>query len=227
MKYAYDLHIHSVLSPCADVLMTPHNIFNMANIKGLDIIAVTDHNSCLQLKVLEEISKSYDILFIPGIEVTVKEDFDVLCYFKTVDDALRFDQLLDTYKRKETYDQDLYGMQELTNIYDEVIELYPYLLTHKLDITFESLQDLLKSFEHIIVFAHIDRPFRSGIAYVDKTRNKAIIEYKHKKPSDIHAKWIHNSDAHQIVDILERTEKNMIDLEHLDIDCFFKVLNDE
>lgn len=227
MRYAYDLHIHSVLSPCADVLMTPHNIFNMANIKGLDIIAVTDHNSCLQLKVLDEISNSYDILFIPGIEITVKEDFDVLCYFKTVDDAIRFDQQLDAYKVKETYDIDLFGMQEITNIYDETIDLYPYLLTNKLDITIESLQDLLKPFEHILIFAHIDRPFRSGIAYIDKLKEKVIIEYKHKKPDDIHAKWVHNSDAHQIVDILERTEKNMIDLDKLDIDCFFKVFNHE
>jgi PHP family Zn ribbon phosphoesterase len=227
MKYAYDLHIHSVLSPCADVLMTPHNIFNMANIKGLNIIAVTDHNSCLQLKVLEEISKSYDMLFIPGIEVTVKEDFDVLCYFKTVDDAIKFDQQLDVYKIKETYDTDLFGMQEITNIYDETIDLYPYLLTNKLDITFESLQGLLKPFEHILVFAHIDRPFRSGIAHIDKIKDKTIIEYKHKKPEDIHGRWVYNSDAHQIVDILERTEKNMIDLDKLDIDCFFRVFNDE
>ena len=41
----YDLHIHSCLSPCADDSMTPHNICNMAKIKGLDLIAVTDHNS--------------------------------------------------------------------------------------------------------------------------------------------------------------------------------------
>jgi len=58
MKFFYDLHIHSVLSPCADRLMTPNNIFNMANLKGLNIIAVTDHNSMKQLPVLSEIAES-------------------------------------------------------------------------------------------------------------------------------------------------------------------------
>ena len=40
-----DLHMHSCLSPCADDDMTPANICGMAHIKGLDAIAVTDHNT--------------------------------------------------------------------------------------------------------------------------------------------------------------------------------------
>lgn len=227
MKYHYDLHIHSVLSPCADVLMTPHNIFNMANIKGLDIIAVTDHNSCMQLKICEEISKSYDMLFIPGIEVTVKEDFDVLCYFKTVDDALQFDQLLEPFKLKETYDIDLFGEQEITNIYDEVIDTYPYLLTHSLDISFNKLQEIINDFEHIMIFAHIDRAYRSGVKYINQLGGKPTIEYKHHQLKDIDAVYVHNSDAHQIVDILERTDKNVIDLKALNIDDLFRYFNYE
>ena len=46
MKYYYDLHLHSCLSPCGDDDMTPANIAGMAAVIGLDVIAVTDHNSC-------------------------------------------------------------------------------------------------------------------------------------------------------------------------------------
>lgn len=224
MKYAYDLHIHSVLSPCADVLMTPHNIFNMAKIKGLDIIAVTDHNSCKQLEICNEISKSYDMLFIPGIEVTVKENFDVLCYFKTLSDALSFDQKLEPYKVKETYDVDLYGNQEITNIYDEIIDNYPYLLTHPIDITILELKEILKAYEHLLVFAHIDRKFRSGINYLDQV-NVAAVEYKFQKPDDNKHIYLFNSDAHQIIDLLEKTDQNTIEIENLDIDHFFRYFN--
>ena len=49
MKLAADLHIHSCISPCADMSMTPNNVVNMAYLKGLDVIAVADHNSARNL----------------------------------------------------------------------------------------------------------------------------------------------------------------------------------
>ena len=75
MKYYYDLHIHTCLSPCGDVLMTPNNILNMAYLKGLNIIAITDHNSTLQLPSIMELAQSYDILVIPGVEVETIEKY--------------------------------------------------------------------------------------------------------------------------------------------------------
>ena len=51
-KKYYDLHIHSCLSPCADNDMTPSNIAGMASLKGLDIIALTDHNTIKELSRL-------------------------------------------------------------------------------------------------------------------------------------------------------------------------------
>ena len=87
--------MHSVLSPCADELMTPNNILNMAMLKKIDFLAITDHNTTKQLKVIEELEDSYDFIFIPGVEVTVKENFDVLCFFKSFKDALFFDKYLE------------------------------------------------------------------------------------------------------------------------------------
>jgi predicted metal-dependent phosphoesterase TrpH len=59
MKYYYDLHIHTVLSPCADVLMTPNNLWNMVSLKGLDFVAFVDHNCARQLPMLAKIGESY------------------------------------------------------------------------------------------------------------------------------------------------------------------------
>ena len=47
MMLYYDFHIHSALSPCGDADMTPNNIVGMASIKGLDAIAVSDHNTVI------------------------------------------------------------------------------------------------------------------------------------------------------------------------------------
>lgn len=220
MTYPYDLHIHSVLSPCADILMTPNNIFNMANLKGLKILSVTDHNSLKQLLVCEELSKSYDMLFIPGVEITVKEDFDVLCYFKYVEDALKVDKILERYVTKELYDVDKFGEQIICDINDDFIAYYPYLLSAPIDLSIYELIDLLKPFKHVMIYAHIDRDFRSGSAYINKLPLDGV-EYRFKEV--IHNTYsFYSSDAHQIIDIAEVTSKNQIALDEFSIDAFFR-----
>jgi len=87
----YDLHIHSCLSPCGDNDMTPANIVGMSMIKQLDVIAVTDHNSCKNVPYVLEMAKEYNILAIPGMELSTTEDIHVLCLFRTLKDSLEFD----------------------------------------------------------------------------------------------------------------------------------------
>ena len=69
MKFFYDFHIHSDLSPCGDKDMTPNNIVKMAYIKGLNMIAVTDHNTIENYKAIEYVARELDILVVPGIEI--------------------------------------------------------------------------------------------------------------------------------------------------------------
>ena len=64
-------------------------------LKGVDLVSITDHNSTKQLRLIEDLQESYDFLLIPGVEVTVKENFDVLCYFRTFNDAIIFDKFLE------------------------------------------------------------------------------------------------------------------------------------
>lgn len=223
MIYYYDLHIHSVLSPCADILMTPNNILNMAMLKQLDIIAITDHNSLKQTPILNDISKSYDMLYIPGVEVTVKEGFDVLIYLKNIEDAMSLDQFLSNFIVHQDVDLNKYNIQTICDINDETESIYPYLLSGPLMLTFEDLLHYLSSMEHLIFYAHVDRYIDKVIDFVKKYPCDGV-EYKHKICFE-NMNYIMNSDAHQIIDILERTEHNQIDLQHLDIDCFFKVFN--
>ena len=43
--FKYDFHVHSCLSPCAENDMTPANIAGLASLLGLEIVALTDHNT--------------------------------------------------------------------------------------------------------------------------------------------------------------------------------------
>ena len=96
MKLRYDLHIHSALSPCGDADMTPNNIAGMAAIKGLQIVALTDHNSAKNCPAFFEACKRQGIIAVAGMELSTAEDIHVVCLFETLDDALKFDEFVYT-----------------------------------------------------------------------------------------------------------------------------------
>ena len=87
----YDLHIHSCLSPCGSDDMTPYNIAGMAALKGLDVIAVTDHNSCKNCPAVLAAAKEYGILAVPGMEINTSEEVHAVCLFKSQEKAMEFD----------------------------------------------------------------------------------------------------------------------------------------
>ena len=89
MSFSYDLHIHTCLSPCGDDQMTPPNIANMATLLGLDLIAITDHNTTRNAAAVMEAAKLFHLplTVIPGIEVTTAEEIHVVCLFPTLPDA--------------------------------------------------------------------------------------------------------------------------------------------
>ena len=88
MKIAVDLHIHSCVSPCADMDMTPNNLVTMAYLKGLDAIAVSDHNTAKNLPACKAVADARGILLVPAIEVESREEVHVLCYFTSVEAAV-------------------------------------------------------------------------------------------------------------------------------------------
>lgn len=90
-KYYYDLHIHSCLSPCADNDMTPCNIAGMAAIKGLNIVALTDHNSTKNCRAFFTAAKRHGIIAVAGMELTTAEDVHIVCLFPTLEAAENFD----------------------------------------------------------------------------------------------------------------------------------------
>ena len=77
-RYYYDLHIHSCLSPCGDDDNTPNNIAGMASLCGLNIVALTDHNTTANCPAFFEAAKRYGIIPIAGMELTTSEDIHIV-----------------------------------------------------------------------------------------------------------------------------------------------------
>ena len=209
--------------------MTPNNILNMSMLKEVDILAVTDHNSTKQLRVLEELQESYNFLFIPGVEVTVLENFDVLCYFRSFNDAVKFDKYLELHLNGEwgIFSED---NQVITDVFDTTYETFPIPLTST-NIPYETLVKKVRELNGGIVLAHVDRGSKSALNVFDlKTIDFDAIEiqkygkekYLESHPELLEYKIFVNSDSHTLLTISEKEET--LDLKDKTIDSFFEFL---
>ena len=153
----YDLHIHSCLSPCGDNESTPGNIVGMSVIKNLDVIALTDHNTCKNCASAMAIGKEYGITVIPGMELTTTEEVHVLCLFHNIEDAMGFDAYVEPRILQIPNDPKAFGDQFLCDENDEVIGTFPTLLISATDISFDKVGEAIKPFNGVMIPAHIDK----------------------------------------------------------------------
>ena len=109
--YYYDLHIHSCLSPCADDDMTPNNIAGMAALKGLQILALTDHNSCKNCPAFFAACKRQGIIPVAGMELSTAEDVHLVCLFENIEDAMRFDVEIEKHLMSVDNRPEIFGNQ--------------------------------------------------------------------------------------------------------------------
>lgn len=212
---AYDFHIHSCLSPCANDDMTPANIIGMAFLKGLNAIAVTDHNSSLHCKATMEIGERYGIIVMPGMELSTKEEVHVICLFETLEGALLFE----THVRKKLFklknEPRIFGRQILMGEEDNKIGEVDDLLIQATDIPFSDVYNLTRKNGGIMIPAHIDKKANSllsNLGFVPLYSKFSCVEMKDisqkKQLFEQHiylqeCLCITNSDAHKLEDISE------------------------
>lgn len=230
-KYYYDLHIHSCLSPCGDKDMTPANIIGMAQLKELDIIALTDHNICKNCPALFESGKDIGILLVPGMEINTSEEIHAVCLFRNLESAMEFDNLVYSKLPDIKNNPQIYGEQLVMDEKEQVKEEIEKLLIIGADIGIAQLNSLVKSFDGVCFPAHIDKPSYSILSVLGGIPNeydfstyeifkapmidKILSENPILKSKEI----LTNSDAHYLWDINERY--NSIQLEEKSIDCLF------
>ena len=163
-RYYYDLHIHSCLSPCGDDESTPASLAGMAAVIGLDIIALTDHNTARNCPAFFDAAEEVGIIPIAGMELTTAEDIHMVCLFPTLEDALRFNGLVDERIMKIKNRPTVFGEQLIMNASDEVIGRVDNLLSVATDISVEALPEIVADYNGICYPAHIDRESNGIIA---------------------------------------------------------------
>lgn len=163
-KYYYDFHIHSCLSPCADDDMTPNNIAGMAVLAGLEVVALTDHNSAKNCPAFFEAAKKNGLIPIAGAELTTAEDIHVVCLFPELDGAMAFDAYVSEHRMKVPNRVDIFGEQLVMNGEDEIIGREEFFLPAASEITVDEAPEIVRSFGGICYPAHVDREANGIIA---------------------------------------------------------------
>ncbi|MDD4503976.1 MAG: PHP domain-containing protein [Clostridiaceae bacterium] len=235
MEFAVDFHIHSALSPCGDEDMTPNNIVNMALLKGLDIIAVTDHNSCSNLPAVMEAARENGLMVIPGMEVQTKEEVHILCLFKRMEGAMKFAEIVYNSLPDIKNNEEIFGRQLVFNRLDEVIAKEDKLLLSSTVLSVNDVFVLVRGLGGICIPAHVDRQGFSiitNLGFIPPNLKVKTIEISKKlNPADAFKKYpflskfnyIISSDAHYLQDISER--EFFIELDCLSVSELFHKLD--
>ena len=213
--YYYDLHIHSCLSPCADNDMTPNNIAGMAALKGLNIVALTDHNSCKNCPAFFEACRKQGLIPVAGMELSTAEDVHLVCLFERLEDAMRFDGEIQKHLMNVKNRPEIFGDQLVLNGDDEQIGIEEKLLISATDLWMSEAVALARSYGAHVHPAHIDRESNGIIAILGDVpedyafdclefNDSGNIERITKEyPATADKKRVVSSDAHYLWDISE------------------------
>jgi PHP family Zn ribbon phosphoesterase len=157
VKIKADLHIHTVLSPCGDLAMSPAAIVEKALQQELNVIGITDHNSILNVEVTSKIAEKEGIFVLKGAEVTTKEEVHCLCYMPDSEKLKEFQKFLDSKVIFFPNSADKFGYQLVVDEEENIIDEVPHLLINSLDISINDLQIKVEEMGGIFVPAHVDR----------------------------------------------------------------------
>ncbi len=195
--------------------MTPANIVGMAMIKGLDVIAVTDHNSCKNCPAVLAAAEEYGILAIPGMEINTSEEVHAVCLFEELKAAMEFDayvyEKLIPFPNKE----EIFGRQLIYDTSDQICGTVPNLLINAANISFDELWPLVRGYGGVMFPAHIDKTANSLIANLgfvppdsqfttaEVKDLKKLHQLRKENPYLENCRIISNSDAHYLEHIHE------------------------
>ena len=157
MKLYYDFHIHTCLSPCGDDDMTPNNIVNMSLLKGLDAIAITDHNHAGNVLSCIEAAKGTDLLVIGGMEVETSEEIHMIVLFEDLQKLYKIEKFIHSNLPPIKNKIDIFGEQILMDSDDNVVGREERFLVTACSIDIFTLYDYVTREGGVIFPAHADK----------------------------------------------------------------------
>jgi PHP family Zn ribbon phosphoesterase len=213
MKIAADLHIHSTLSPCAALEMSPSAIIRRARELALDIIAITDHNSVENGFTAAGLGEKAGVKVLLGMEAQTREDVHVLCLFEDRRQAGRFNEIIYSLLPDVGNNPDFFGDQVVVDDQDNIVRQEEKLLLNALDLPLVELLEMVRAHGGVSIPAHVEAPpygLLVNLGMVPAELENSLLEISYAAPvqqvlknyPDLeHYPLISSSDAHFLKDI--------------------------
>ncbi len=198
-----DLHIHSCLSPCASLEMSPRLIAATAAAKGIRLAALTDHNSARNTPAFAETCRTVGIQPLFGMEVTTVEECHVLTIFDKLEQAAAMEQWVAASQPREPLNLKFFSDQPVVDAEENILEMIDYYLGAATTHSIESVQRQTHKFDGIFIPSHINRAAFSvesqlgflppGTYDAIEVQPQVLKQYQRRYP---HLPVITASDAH-------------------------------
>lgn len=209
-----DLHIHTGASPCAAKDMTPWNIVRMAQLEGLSLIAITDHNTAANAGAVMEVGEKLGLAVLPGIEVQTREEVHLIAIFPTLEATLAFEEFIWRHLPDIRNRPEVFGQQILYDGEDRQIGSIERLLLQSVTLRVEEVGAAIIAHEGLTIAAHINRrsfgligqlglvPGGLHLDAVELDRSFPYKRFAAEYASLVDYPVLHSSDAHRLTDLV-------------------------
>jgi PHP family Zn ribbon phosphoesterase len=219
--FTADLHIHTVLSACAEEEMLPEFIVERAQELGLGLIAVTDHNSAENAAAMLAAAEGTGITVLPAMEVQTREEVHLLCLFDTLKQVALWQEEVYAHLPRLKNREDVFGTQVVLSAEGDPVGYNDRLLLTSTFFSVEEVVQWVQGLNGLCIPAHVDRPAYSIIAnlgFIPPDLRIQGVEISHLVgPQDARARFpqlehyslVANSDAHRLKEMVRRTTLKM------------------
>jgi PHP family Zn ribbon phosphoesterase len=212
-----DLHVHTVLSPCAEVEMIPPLIIRRARELGLGLIGIADHNSAENVVAVIEAAEGSGVTVLPGIEVQTREEVHLVTLFDTAQQALAWQTEVHSHLPDLKNNEDHFGAQFVVDATGEYVRRNERLLVTSTDMSLNMVVARVQGLGGLALPAHVDRPAFSllanlgfvppdlNLAAVEIFRSSEVPEVRRRFPQIMGFTMVCNGDAHRLNEMVART----------------------
>jgi PHP family Zn ribbon phosphoesterase len=219
-----DLHVHTCLSPCSGLDMSPREVVSAALGKGIDLIGICDHNSAANVLAVKKAGLRNGLMVLGGMEVTSSEEAHILVFFDDDDDLLKFQDFIDRHL-EGTNDEHAFGQQVIADDEDGVVGFCDRLLIGATSLPAAAIVEAARAVksESLVMAAHVDRqsfsiigqlgfvPPQLALDALEVSAHMTVVEAAGRFPDCGKYPIITSSDAHGLGDIGKQVTFFMIE----------------
>ncbi|MFZ3070156.1 MAG: PHP domain-containing protein [Anaerolineaceae bacterium] len=166
IHFRAEFHIHSVLSPCAGIEMIPPWIVEGALSRGINLIAITDHNASYNAPAVIKAAEGTDLTVLPGMELETAEEIHSVCLFDTLEQLAALQEIVDRHLPKIPNNVDFFGSQLVVDEEGEFVRFEDRLLINSTRISLQDACKIVTKLGGLFIPAHVDREAYGVISHL-------------------------------------------------------------